>query len=80
MRLTVTLTVVPNSKSPDYERNSHMTLIIILAAALILGLSVFALTSTNGKLFVQRNFKYFLALSALLAPAVVILSACQSLE
>jgi hypothetical protein len=57
-----------------------MSLIIILAVAAILGLSVFALTGTNLKQFVQRNYKYFLVLSALLAPTVVILSACQSLE
>ncbi len=55
-----------------------MSLIIILAVAVILGLSVFALTGTNIKQFVQRNYKYFVALSALLVPAVVILSACQS--
>jgi hypothetical protein len=57
-----------------------MNLIIILAAAVILGLSVFAFASTNVKQFVQRNYKFFATLSALLVPAVVILSACQSLE
>jgi hypothetical protein len=59
-----------------------MSLIIVLAVAAIalaLGMSVFA-SSTNLKQFVQRNYKYFIALSALLVPTVVILSACQSLE
>ncbi len=57
--------------------------IVILVAFLVAGVSFVALFSKEGKAtigqFVRQNYKQLLGMSALLVPAVVLLSACQSM-
>ena len=57
--------------------------IVTLVAFLVVGVSFVALFSKEGKAniaqFVRQSYKQILAMSALLVPAVVLLSACKSM-
>lgn len=61
------------------ERKELVMSIVLLVAFLVVGVSFVALFSKESKASVGQFVKHLLGMSALLVPAVVLLSACQSL-
>jgi hypothetical protein len=58
-----------------------MSLVILFAiAAVILFVGAFAMTNTKVQEFARQHYQHLLALSALLVPVVVVLSACNDVS